>query len=123
MPQAVASELLLFADDTCIVFQHNSVIEVEKHLITDFSSLCDWFIDNKLSIHFRQNKTKSILFGTKHKLRNANSKIIVYNGTEIKHHAKVKYLGCILDKSLSDERYKLFLIMPAQLGFQIFYIN
>ena len=92
MPQAVASELLLFADDTCIVFQHNSVIEVEKHLITDFSSLCDWFIDNKLSIHFRQNKTKSILFGTKHKLRNANSKIIVYNGTEIKHHAKVKYL-------------------------------
>ena len=123
MPQAVASELLLFADDTCIVFQHNSVIEVEKHLITDFSSLCDWFIDNKLSIHFRQNKTKSILFGTKHKLRNAKSKIIVYNGTEIKHHAKVKYLGCILDKSLSDERYKLFLIMPAQLGFQIFYRN
>ena len=123
MPQAVASELLLFADDTWIVFQHNSVIEIEKHLITDFSSLCDWFIDNKLSIHFRQNKTKSILFGTKHKLRNANSKIIVYNGTEIKHHAKVKYLGCILDKSLSDERYKLFLIMPAQLGFQIFYRN
>ena len=123
MPQAVASELLLFADDTCIVFQHNSVIEIEKHLITDFSSLCDWFIDNKLSIHFRQNKTKSILFGTKHKLRNANSKSIVYNGTEIKHHAKVKYLGCILDKSLSDERYNLFLIMPVQLGFQIFYRN
>ena len=123
MPQAVASELLLFADDTCIVFQHNSVIEIEKHLITDFSSLCDWFIDNKLNIHFRQNKTKSILFGTKHKLRNANSKSIVYNGTEIKHHAKVKYLGCILDKSLSDERYNLFLIMPAQLGFQIFYRN
>ena len=118
MPQAVASELLLFA-----FFQHNSVIEIEKHLITDFSSLCDWFIDNKLSIHFRQNKTKSILFGTKHKLRNANSKSIVYNGTEIKHHAKVKYLGCILDKSLSDERYNLFLIMPVQLGFQIFYRN
>ena len=123
MPQAVASELLLFADDTCIVFQHNSVIEIEKHLITDFSRLCDWFIDNKLNIHFRQNKTKSILFGTKHKLRNTNSKSIVYNGTEIKHHAKVKYLGCILDKSLSDGRYNLFLIMPAQLGFQIFYRN
>ena len=54
--------------------------------------------------------TKSILFGTKHKLRNAKSLNIVYNGIEIKQHAKVKYLGCILDESLSDESMTLNVI-------------
>ena len=32
--------------------------------------LCDWFVDNKLSIHFGKDKTKSISFGSKHKIKN-----------------------------------------------------
>ena len=68
-----------------------------------FSSLCDWFADNKLSVHFGQDKTKSILFGSKHKLRNAKVLNIVYNGTEIKQYEKVKYLRCSLDENLSGE--------------------
>ena len=42
LPQAVVSDLLLYADDTCIVFQHKSKIEIEKKLFKDF-----WFVDNK----------------------------------------------------------------------------
>ena len=68
LPQAVVSDSLLYADDTCIVFQHKSVTEIEKQLLRDFSSLCDWFIDNKLSVNYGQEKTKSISFVTKHKL-------------------------------------------------------
>ena len=105
LSRAVVSDSLLYADDTCIVFQHKSEIEIEKQLTRDFSSLCDWFVDNKLSIHFGQDKTKSILFGTKHKLRNAKSLSIVYNGIEIKQHTKVKYLGYVLDESLSGESW------------------
>ena len=41
LPQAVVSDSLLYADDTCIVFQHKSEIKIEKQLIRDFSSLCD----------------------------------------------------------------------------------
>ena len=77
LPQAIVSDSLLYADDTCIVFQHKNVTEIEKQLLRDFSSLCDWFVDNKLSVHFSQDKTKSILFGTKHKLRNAKTLNIV----------------------------------------------
>ena len=99
LPQAVVSDSLLYADDTCIVFQHKSEIEIEKQLIRDFSSLCDWLVD----------KTKSI-FGTKHKLRSAKSINIVCNGIEIKQHAKVKYLGCIPDESLSAESMALNVI-------------
>ena len=72
--------------------------------------MCDWFVVNKLSIHFGQDKTKSILFGTKYKLRSAKSLNIVYNGIEIKQHAKVKYLGCILDESVSSESMALNVI-------------
>ena len=88
LPQAVVSDSLLYADDTCIVFQHKNVTEIEKQLLRVFSSWCDWFVDNKLSVHFGQDKTKSILFGTKHKLRNAKALNIVYNGTEIKQYEK-----------------------------------
>ena len=110
LPQAVFRNSLLYTDDTCIVFQHKSKIEIEKQLIRDFSSACDWFVDNKLSMHFGQEKTKSLLFGTKHNLWNAKSLNIAYNGIEIKQHAKVKYLGCILDESLSGESMALNVI-------------
>ena len=72
--------------------------------------MCDWFVDNKLSIHFGQDKTKSILFGTKHKLWNANFLNIWCNGIKIKQHAKVKYLGCILDENLPGESMALNVI-------------
>ena len=61
-------------------------------------------------MHFGQDKIKSILFGTKHKLRSAKALNIVYNGTEIKQYSKAKYLVCILDQSLSGESMALNLI-------------
>ena len=78
LPQTVVSDSLLYADGTCIFFQHKSVIEIEKQLIRNFLSWCDWFVDNKLSMHFRQDKTKSILFGTKTKLPNTKPLDVAY---------------------------------------------
>ena len=52
MPQAVTSTLLLYADDSCILYQHKDVVQIEKRLNEDFENLSDWFVDNKLSIHF-----------------------------------------------------------------------
>ena len=69
--------------------------------------MCDWFVDNKLSVHFDQENTKPVLFGTKHKLRNAKPLNIVYNSTEIQKCGKVKYLGYILDRSLPGESVAL----------------
>ena len=65
MPQAVNSELLLYADDTCLIYMEKDIQKIEEQLNSDFTSLCEWFIDNKLSVHFGEEKTKSILFGTK----------------------------------------------------------
>ena len=76
---------------------------IGDQLNKDFNSLCEWFIDNKLSIHFGEEKTKSIFFGTKQLLHKGKSLNIRYGDTEIKQHTKVTYLGCILDNDLSGE--------------------
>ena len=103
MPQAVNSDLLLYADDTCLIYMGKDINTIEEQLNTDFSSLCDWFVDNKLSVHFGEEKTKSILFGTKRQLKNRRDLDVRYGDIEIKQHSRVTYLGCILDNDLSGE--------------------
>ena len=103
MPQAVNSELLLYADDTCLIYMGKDTKTIEEQLNRDFNSLCEWFIDNKLSIHFGKEKTKSILFGTKGHLKGQIDLNIKYGDIKIKQHNNVTYLGCILDNNLSGE--------------------
>ena len=71
MPQAVSCELLLYADDMCLICMGKDIKTIEDQLNKDFTSLCEWCIDNKLSIHFGEQKTKSILFGTTKRLKNS----------------------------------------------------
>ena len=103
MPQAVKSDLLLYADDTCLMYTGKDIKMIEEQLNTDLSSLCDWFIDNKLGVHFGEEKTKSILFGNKRQLKNQRGLVLGYGNIEIKQYNKVTYLGCILDNDLSGE--------------------
>ena len=84
MPQAVDSELLLSADDTCLVFQHMNIKAIEEHLNRDFSTLVDWFVDNRLSVHFGEGKTKSILFSPKHRSKSIGQIDISYKDIKIK---------------------------------------
>ena len=103
MPQAVDCHLLLYADDSCLVFSDKSVNDMEEQLNKNFNSLCDWFVDNKLSILFGEDKTKSIRFG-KTNTKSGNKKLDIRRGDiKIKEHTSVTYLGCILDENLSCE--------------------
>ena len=99
----MASCLLLYADDASLIFQNKDISKIEKTLNQNFSTLCDWFVDNKLSIHFGDDKTKSILFSSKHKIKKSKPLNIKYKDVEIKQYSKVTYLGCILDETLSGE--------------------
>ena len=45
MLQSVDYQLLLYADDTCLIFQLKYFTEIEMALSKDFS-ICDWFVDN-----------------------------------------------------------------------------
>ena len=110
MPQALSCDLMLYADDSCLIYQHKDVNEIEKILNKNFSDLCDWFLDNKLSIHFGDDKTKCILFASKNKVKKAAPLNINYKGVVIKQHSKVNYLGCILDETLSGESMGLHVL-------------
>ena len=101
MPQAVSCDLLLYADDSCLIFEGKDIDQIENQLNKDFNSLCDWFVDNRLSIHFGEDKTKTIVFGTNRKRKNLREIDIRRGDIKIKQHSDVVYLGCILDSNLS----------------------
>ena len=63
LPQALNdTRSYLYANNTYIFYQDKDVEKIEKVLNKEFLSLCEWFIDNKLSIHFGDDKTKTIFF-------------------------------------------------------------
>ena len=67
------------------------------------ANIWDWFIGNKLRFHFGDDKTKSILFTSKCKIKMVPNLDIIYNNIPIKQHSRVTYLNCILDETLSGE--------------------
>ena len=107
MPQAVDCDLFLYADDTCLLFQHKDLERVKEELTKNFSNICDWFVDNKLSIHFGEDKTKSILFSTKNRKRKIGALNIQYGDVKMKQYSKAIYLGCQLDENLAWEAMAL----------------
>ena len=84
--------------------------ELEKVLNNDFENICDWFVDNKLSIHFGEDKTKSILFASQRKIKTIKKLNIKYQDIEIKQHSQVTYLGCVMDETMSGEPMALKVI-------------
>ena len=69
MPQVVKSNLLLYADDSYLMYPHKDIAKIGKILQEDFENICDWFVNNKLSIHFGDDKTKSIYFASKRRAK------------------------------------------------------
>ena len=52
MHQDVKCDLLLYAVDICLTFQHEKVKETEDQLNLNFSSLCDWITRREYSRYF-----------------------------------------------------------------------
>ena len=104
LPQAIHDcDARLYADDTCISFKHKNIKIIEEKLNSDFNNLCDWFLDNKLSIHFGEAKTKSIIFSPKNLKNKADDIMIKRHDVTLKQFSIVEYLGCLLDSTLSGE--------------------
>ena len=81
--------------------------------------ICDWFVDKKLSILFgTDKKTELILLSSKRKVRKAIFLIVQCKSkTKYKKSSNTrnqlnqkKYLGCILDQTLSRESVTIHII-------------
>ena len=83
MPKYVSCDLLrhrLFTQ-TNVFFIELKLFQIKQTLV-----LCEWFVDDKLSIHFWEDKQE-----TKGFKRQLDTK----RGIQIKQHPYVKYLGCV----------------------------
>ena len=73
---------------------------LKRVLNKEFSSLCEWFINNKWSVHSGNDKTKTVFF-----LSNEMPPIlnILYGDYSLKQHHTVEYLGSNLDSNLNGQ--------------------
>ena len=94
------SDLCEYADDSYSLCQHKKVDEIEKQLHNDFENTCDWFVVNKLRIHFGEDKSVLIVFASKRRSNHVCQLNIRYNHINIKQHSQVIYLWCVLDEKM-----------------------
>ena len=121
MVQAVQCDFLLYADGTGLIFQHKEIKIIEHQPIRNISNICDWFVDNKLRIHFGEDKTKSILFAPLNKCKKLRILNISYGSLKIKQYLEVIYLDCILDESLSGESMALNVVSKINRSLNFIY--
>ena len=101
MSISVQCKLLLYADDSAFLVSDKNPLGIGISLSKELESCRQWLIDNKLSLNL--GKTESILFGSKGKLKKAESFEVRCNGEMIKSSTSVKYLGVTLDPVSSVE--------------------
>ena len=102
MNSACDCDLFLFADDSALLVSDSDRSQVENALSKELTRICTWLTDNKLSIHL--GKTESILFGSKPKLRKADSFTVKVGDNVITRKDEITYLGCILEANLSGDK-------------------
>ena len=64
-------------------------------------------MDNKQSMLFGEDETKLIFFRFKFKRKNIKKLHIKYGDIQIKQHSSVKFLGCLLDETMSGKAMAL----------------
>ena len=108
----------LYADDNSNFYHHKDDAEIENVLNKESAHVCEWFADNKLSLHFGEDKTKCILFSKKTNLLGLN---ITYKNNRIKQFNIVEYLGCYLDANLSGESMAMKSLKKINAKLQLLY--
>ena len=94
-------KLLLYADDSTILFSHRDPDQIASKLSKVLESCSEWLVDSKLSLHL--GKTECILFGSKRKLKKIKEFKVKCNDHVIEHTTSVKYLGLNIDNLLSGD--------------------
>ena len=95
------SQILLYAHDTALINNDYCIQQCLPRIENDLQSLHKWFSMNKLKLN--EAKTTFCIFGTRHMISSAKSSVITlnFNNTLSRPVKELKYLGMILDETLS----------------------
>ena len=90
----------LYADDTLIYVTSKSVNEIQAQLtMSDLTNALSWLHANFLILN--REKTKIMLVGTHRRTAEADELVIEISNTRLERVNKFKYLGVLLDNTLS----------------------
>ncbi len=100
MPDAfVGPKLNLYADDTAISVRSSDPQQLQLLLQVQINTAADWLQRNRLSLNV--SKTKIMVFGTSTMVNRAMDIEVMYGQDSIELVDRFKYLGMILDNTLS----------------------
>jgi len=119
MHVVVKHKLLLYADDSAVFVHGKHIYEVESLLSSEYETVSDWLICNKLSLHM--GKTESVLLGSKHKLKSQSKLSVSCKGQPIETKESVKYLGATIDENLSFDSMANSVLKKANARFKFLY--
>ena len=100
LPEATAKcSVLLYADDAVLFSSAKDAQTIEQALNYDLSVISDWISQNHLFLN--KEKTEVVLFGTSQKLATVEEFRISIGRHQLKRVSEFKYLGVVLDETLS----------------------
>ena len=77
------SDIILYADDTVLVFADKNVTEIERISNQEMENIADYCRQNKLIINTKKGETEIMLFGTAKRLYSSGRNLeISYNGVK-----------------------------------------
>jgi hypothetical protein len=99
MSISVTVKLLLYADDSILLVPGKDPNVIADSLSQELQSCNKWLIENNLSLH--PGKCETILFTSKRKCKKVESFIVTCNDQTIQGQDNIKYLGSLMDQTLS----------------------
>ena len=100
--QIEKSNVIMYADDTVLLFSDKSGTEIEKALNHDAKLLHNWLCRNGLNLNAKQGKSEFMMFGTAAKRNKITHQTkITIDAKDISNTDRYKYLGIHLDISLT----------------------
>ena len=91
-----------FADDTCLTYASYNLKTIESNFNFDLTNLNEWLRASRLSLNIK--KTKLLIFHSKFNRNNFDISIKI-QGVKLKPTDQVKYLGLLIDHTLSWDNH------------------
>ena len=112
---------MLYADDAALIVSDRNMHFIEQKLESELEQICNWLVDNKLSIHL--GKTESILFGSVKRLKPNKYLAIHCKGTSIAAKSEIRYLGLCLNQNCNGNNTAAKVISKCNSKLKFLYRN
>ena len=89
----------LYADDTVLYLSGVAAEQITGELQVGLNRFSTWCIENKLTINTK--KTKLMVFGTREGVKRSKKVLLFINGEKLRMVSSFKYLGLLLDSTLT----------------------